>query len=92
MCLSVVSYSSHEFSEIFFPFFAGKDDIFGETIVEDAGVGKSMYSARALSYCDINKIELSDLKEILQLYPEFAEQFLQKFQITFNLRKVKYRL
>ncbi|XP_025079540.1 potassium voltage-gated channel subfamily H member 7-like [Pomacea canaliculata] len=65
----------------------GKDDIFGETIVEEAGVGKSMYSARALSYCDINKIELSDLKEILQLYPEFAEQFLQKFQITFNLRK-----
>ena len=70
----------------------GKDDIFGEDYLSQShqGVlGKSMYSVRALSYCDINKIDLSDLKEILRLYPEFAEQFLQRFVVTFNLKKVK---
>ncbi|KAK7101352.1 hypothetical protein V1264_024143 [Littorina saxatilis] len=68
----------------------GKDDIFGEEDVlrkESEGVGKSMYFVRALSYCDINKIELPDLKIIMQLYPEFAEQFLNRFQVTFNLKK-----
>ncbi|XP_076438775.1 voltage-gated inwardly rectifying potassium channel KCNH6-like [Babylonia areolata] len=69
----------------------GKDDIFGEDSVcgprKGGSVSKSMYSVRALSYCDINKIDLSDLLEIMQLYPEFAEQFLERFQVTFNLKK-----
>ncbi|XP_050397307.2 potassium voltage-gated channel subfamily H member 6 isoform X2 [Patella vulgata] len=65
----------------------GKDDIFGEDIKNSVGVGKSMYCVRALSYCDINKIELDDFKEILQTYPEFSESFMQLFQVTFNLRK-----
>lgn len=47
-----------------------------------------MYFVTSLSYCDINKIDLSDLKEIMQLYPEFAEQFMDHFQVTFNLQKV----
>ena len=51
-------------------------------------VGKSNYCVRALSYCDLHKIELQDLQEILDVYPEFAETFLQKFQVTFNLRHV----
>ena len=50
--------------------------------------GQSQYSVRALSYCDINKIELEDLREILRTYPEFAHSFLKMFQVTFNLRKV----
>ncbi|KAK7088744.1 hypothetical protein V1264_022627 [Littorina saxatilis] len=68
----------------------GKDDIFGEEDVlrkDSEGVGKSMYFVTSLSYCDINKIDLSDLKEIMQLYPEFAEQFMDHFQVTFNLQK-----
>ncbi|XP_059149754.1 potassium voltage-gated channel subfamily H member 7-like isoform X2 [Physella acuta] len=66
----------------------GKDDIFGEDIKENNSLqGQSMYCVRALSYCDINKIDLPDLREILQTYPEFAESFLAKFQVTFNLRK-----
>ncbi|XP_076438779.1 voltage-gated inwardly rectifying potassium channel KCNH2-like [Babylonia areolata] len=70
----------------------GKNDIFGEDFAdgerwERETVSKSMYFVRALSYCDFNKIELSDLREILQLYPEFAEQFLKRFQVTFNLKK-----
>jgi hypothetical protein len=50
--------------------------------------GKSLYFVRALSYCDINKIEMEDLKEILQTYPEFAEEFITKFQVTFDLKRV----
>ncbi|KAK3795041.1 hypothetical protein RRG08_019806 [Elysia crispata] len=66
----------------------GKDDIFGEDIKENRTMqGQSMYCVRALSYCDINKIDLGDLREILHTYPEFAESFLNKFQVTFNLRK-----
>ncbi|KAH9509648.1 Potassium voltage-gated channel sub H member 2 [Bulinus truncatus] len=66
----------------------GKDDIFGEDIKENNSMqGQSMYCVRALSYCDINKIDLSDLREILRTYPEFADSFLPKFQVTFNLRK-----
>ncbi|XP_041366402.1 potassium voltage-gated channel subfamily H member 7-like [Gigantopelta aegis] len=65
----------------------GKDDIFGEDLQKNAGVGKSMYYVRPLSYCDINKIDLVDLKEILHTYPEFADQFYKQFQVTFNLSK-----
>ncbi|KAL8622334.1 hypothetical protein ACOMHN_043338 [Nucella lapillus] len=70
----------------------GKNDIFGEDFTDgerwqQETASKSMYFVRALSYCDFNKIELSDLREILQLYPEFAEQFLKRFQVTFNLKK-----
>ncbi|XP_071098943.1 potassium voltage-gated channel unc-103-like isoform X1 [Haliotis cracherodii] len=67
----------------------GKDDIFGEDIKDPdkMTIGKTMYCVRALSYCDINKIELADLKEVLYTYPEFADTFLLKFQVTFNLRK-----
>ena len=50
--------------------------------------GQSLYFVRALSYCDINKIELEDLRDILQTYPEFAEDFCTKFHVTFDLKKV----
>ncbi|KAL8622301.1 Potassium voltage-gated channel subfamily H member 6 [Nucella lapillus] len=75
----------------------GKDDIFGEDFSDrerrqQETASKSMYFVRALSYCDFNKIELSDLREILQLYPEFADQFLRRFQVTFNLKKVTFNL
>ena len=74
-------------------FFPGKDDIFGENLIEairgDPGsVGKSNYTVRALSYCDLHKIMITDLQEILDMYPEFAGDFLKKFNLTFNLRHV----
>ena len=59
------------------------------TLSTSSGVGKSEYSVRALSYCDIHKIMLDDLCAILNAYPEFSGDFLQKFTVTFNLRKVK---
>lgn len=67
---------------------AGKDDIFGGDLKDLETSGKSLYFVRALSYCDINKIELSVLKETLNTYPEFAEEFMSKIQVTFNLKRV----
>ncbi|KAK3094471.1 hypothetical protein FSP39_002179 [Pinctada imbricata] len=65
----------------------GKDDIFGADMKDSDTAGQSLYFVRALSYCDINKIELEDLRNILQTYPEFAEDFCLKFQVTFDLKK-----
>jgi len=47
-----------------------------------------LYFVRALSYCDINKIELSVLKDTLNTYPEFADEFMSKIRVTFNLKRV----
>lgn len=71
----------------------GKDDIFGENLHESSPhdmstIGKSNYCVRALSYGDLHKITLEDLQEVLDVYPEFAVQFLQTFSVTFNLRHV----
>ena len=68
--------------------FSGKDDIFGGDVKEPDVTGKSLYIVRALTYCDINKIELVDLKETLNTYPEFAQEFMDNIQVTFNLKRV----
>jgi len=67
---------------------AGKDDIFGGDLTDLLDSGKSAYFVRALSYCDINKIELPVLRETLNTYPEFAQEFMSKIQVTFNLKRV----
>jgi hypothetical protein len=43
-------------------------------------LGRSSCDVRALSYCDLHKIERSDLLDVLDIYPDFAESFEQKFQ------------
>lgn len=65
----------------------GKHDIFGGDIRDKGAAGKSLYTVRPLSYSDINKIDIAELREILRTYPEFAGDFLQKFQLTFDLEK-----
>ena len=76
---------------------SGKDDIFGENVNESrpqdrSTIGKSNYCVRSLSYCDLHKIMLTDLQEILDMYPEFAGDFLYKFTVTFNLRHVSNKM
>jgi CRP-like cAMP-binding protein len=73
--------------------FVGKDDIFGEDIKksyfdETRRIGKSLYTVRAISYCDLHKITIDDLQSIMDAYPEFAGDFIQNFGVTFNLREV----
>ncbi|PAA83489.1 hypothetical protein BOX15_Mlig017264g2 [Macrostomum lignano] len=65
----------------------GRDDIFGDEAIRavQGHVGQSMYTCRALSYVDLNKISVGDLKEILNVYNEWAPIFKQNFKVTFNL-------
>uniref|UniRef100_A0A1I8H2L8 Cyclic nucleotide-binding domain-containing protein n=1 Tax=Macrostomum lignano TaxID=282301 RepID=A0A1I8H2L8_9PLAT len=65
----------------------GRDDIFGDEAMRAVRghVGQSLYTCRALSYVDLNKISVGDLKEILNVYNEWAPIFKQNFKVTFNL-------
>lgn len=67
---------------------AGKNDIFGEPISLHTRPGKSSADVRALTYCDLHKIQRADLLEVLDLYPAFADSFWSKLEVTFNLRDV----
>ncbi|XP_075036854.1 voltage-gated inwardly rectifying potassium channel KCNH7 isoform X3 [Mixophyes fleayi] len=64
----------------------GKNDIFGEMVHLYAKPGKSNADVRALTYCDLHKIQREDLLEVLDMYPEFSDQFLTNLELTFNLR------
>ena len=41
-----------------------------------------------LTYCTLNKIHREDLLHVLQLYPDFAKSFIDRFRVTFDLRQV----
>jgi len=71
---------------------SGKDDIFGENICHHETIGKSSYNVRALTYCDLHKIQRDDILDILEMYPEFAEQFIKNLEVTFDLRDVSQKL
>ncbi|XP_072274352.1 voltage-gated inwardly rectifying potassium channel KCNH7 [Pyxicephalus adspersus] len=64
----------------------GKNDIFGEMVHLYAKPGKSNADVRALTYCDLHKIQREELLEVLDMYPEFSDQFLTNLELTFNLR------
>ncbi|KAG8447003.1 hypothetical protein GDO86_014446 [Hymenochirus boettgeri] len=64
----------------------GKNDIFGEPISLFARPGKSNADVRALTYCDLHKIQREDLLEVLDMYPHFSDCFWSNLEITFNLR------
>ena len=68
---------------------AGKDDIFGENICRHSTIGKSSFNVRALTYCDLHKVLRDDILDILDMYPEFSEQFIKNLEITFDLRDVR---
>ncbi|MBN3312055.1 KCNH7 protein, partial [Atractosteus spatula] len=64
----------------------GKNDTFGEPISLYARPGKSNSDVRALTYCDLHKIQREDLLEVLDMYPDFSDNFWSNLEITFNLR------
>ncbi|XP_063733836.1 potassium voltage-gated channel subfamily H member 7 isoform X2 [Eleginops maclovinus] len=67
----------------------GKNDIFGEMIHLFSKSGKSCADVRALSYCDLHTIQRDEILEVLDMYPEFADQFLKNLELTFDLRDEK---
>lgn len=70
------------------PLFLGKNDIFGEPINLYTRPGKSTADVRALTYCDLHKIQREDVQDVLDMYPEFSDCFWSNLEITFNLRDV----
>ena len=62
--------------------------MFGENPCIYETIGKSSCNVRALTYCDLHKIMRDDLLEVLELYPEFSENFSTNLEVTFNLRYV----
>ncbi|KAI5625675.1 microtubule-associated protein 4 isoform X1, partial [Silurus asotus] len=66
----------------------GKNDIFGEPINLYARPGKSCADVRALTYCDLHKIQREDVLEVLDMYPEFSDYFWSNLDITFSLRDI----
>ncbi|KAL1006352.1 hypothetical protein UPYG_G00071240, partial [Umbra pygmaea] len=64
----------------------GKNDIFGEPINLYGRAGKSNADVRALTYCDLHKINREDVLEVLDMYPEFSDHFWMNLEITFDLR------
>ncbi|KAK3531091.1 hypothetical protein QTP70_010361 [Hemibagrus guttatus] len=66
----------------------GKNDIFGEHINLYTRPGKSCADVRALTYCDLHKIQREDVLEVLDMYPEFSDNFWSNLEITFSLRDV----
>ncbi|XP_048113626.1 potassium voltage-gated channel subfamily H member 2a isoform X2 [Alosa alosa] len=64
----------------------GKNDIFGEPINLYTRPGKSTADVRALTYCDLHKIQREDVQDVLNMYPEFSDCFWSNLEITFNLR------
>uniref|UniRef100_A0A8C5FYD5 Potassium voltage-gated channel subfamily H member 7-like n=1 Tax=Gouania willdenowi TaxID=441366 RepID=A0A8C5FYD5_GOUWI len=70
----------------------GKNDIFGEMIHLFSKPGKSCADVRALSYCDLHTIQREEILEVLDMYPEFADNFLTNLELTFNLRDEKAKV
>uniref|UniRef100_A0A3B3ZUX1 Uncharacterized protein n=1 Tax=Periophthalmus magnuspinnatus TaxID=409849 RepID=A0A3B3ZUX1_9GOBI len=66
----------------------GKNDIFGEAVSVFGRPGKSSADVRALTYCDLHKIQRDELLEVLDMYPDFAQLFWTNLEITFDLRDV----
>ncbi|XP_055009087.1 LOW QUALITY PROTEIN: potassium voltage-gated channel subfamily H member 6a [Boleophthalmus pectinirostris] len=64
----------------------GKNDIFGEAVSVYGRPGKSSADVRALTYCDLHKIQRDELLDVLDMYPDFAQLFWTNLEITFDLR------
>ncbi|KAJ8415060.1 hypothetical protein AAFF_G00007580 [Aldrovandia affinis] len=67
----------------------GKGDLIGSDSLTKEQVIKTNANVKALTYCDLQYISLTGLREVLSLYPEYAEKFISEIQhdLTYNLRE-----
>ena len=67
---------------------SGKGDLFGADINMDDPVGISCCDVRALTYCEIQCINIRGFVDVLSLYPDFAEKFQKdiRHDLTYNLK------
>lgn len=69
--------------------FPGKGDLIGSDSLTKEQVIKTNANVKALTYCDLQYISLKGLREVLRLYPEYAQKFISEIQhdLTYNLRE-----
>ncbi|XP_028663354.1 potassium voltage-gated channel subfamily H member 8 [Erpetoichthys calabaricus] len=67
----------------------GKGDLIGSDFLAKEQVIKTNANVKALTYCDLQYISLKGLREVLRLYPEYAQKFIGEIQhdLTYNLRE-----
>ncbi|XP_070702239.1 voltage-gated delayed rectifier potassium channel KCNH8 [Pempheris klunzingeri] len=67
----------------------GKGDLIGANLSLDDRVIKTNADVKALTYCDLQCVNLKGLYEVLDLYPEYSHHFIQDIQqdLTYNLRE-----
>ncbi|XP_074469993.1 voltage-gated delayed rectifier potassium channel KCNH8 [Sebastes fasciatus] len=67
----------------------GKGDLIGATLSLDDRVIKTNADVKALTYCDLQCVNLRGLYEVLDLYSEYSHRFIQDIQqdLTYNLRE-----
>ncbi|KAI7798929.1 putative potassium voltage-gated channel subfamily H member 8 [Triplophysa rosa] len=67
----------------------GKGDLIGANMSMGDLVIKTNADVKALTYCDLQCINLRGLYEVLDLYPEYSHRFVQDIthDLTYNLRE-----
>uniref|UniRef100_A0A096LVN3 Voltage-gated delayed rectifier potassium channel KCNH4 n=1 Tax=Poecilia formosa TaxID=48698 RepID=A0A096LVN3_POEFO len=67
----------------------GKGDLIGSDLPGTDQVIKTNADVKALTYCDLQYISVRGLREVLELYPEYASVFTTDIHnnITYNLRE-----
>ncbi|KAK9530335.1 hypothetical protein VZT92_011842 [Zoarces viviparus] len=67
----------------------GKGDLIGSDLPGTDQVIKTNADVKALTYCDLQYINVRGLKEVLELYPEYATVFTSDIHnnLTYNLRE-----
>ncbi|XP_061551149.1 potassium voltage-gated channel subfamily H member 8-like isoform X1 [Phycodurus eques] len=67
----------------------GRGDLIGSDCLTQEEVIKTNACVKALTYCDLQYISLKGLREVLCLYPDYAQKFLTEIQhdLTYNLRE-----
>lgn len=69
--------------------YTGKGDLIGANLSVENWVIKTSADVKALTYCDLQCINLRGLYEVLDLYPEYSHHFVQDItqDLTYNLRE-----
>ncbi|MEQ2267103.1 Potassium voltage-gated channel subfamily H member 4, partial [Xenotaenia resolanae] len=67
----------------------GKGDLIGADLPEHDQVIKTNADVKALTYCDLQYINVKDLREVLRMYPEYSTRFSSDIHhnLTYNLRE-----
>uniref|UniRef100_A0A3Q1J5R2 Voltage-gated delayed rectifier potassium channel KCNH4 n=1 Tax=Anabas testudineus TaxID=64144 RepID=A0A3Q1J5R2_ANATE len=67
----------------------GRGDLIGSDCLTQEEVIKTNACVKALTYCDLQYISLKGLREVLCLYPDYAQKFVTEIQhdLTYNLRE-----